>query len=158
MWHRGCSLTFPESEKLAFLSFSLSQFPIHNSVDYSNYLSVYCWDGPKPFSVKGLVNIWHSLSINIRCNKDAKYVTILFSNTSLDIEDSENKLTYSDSINGTSFYHYAKPYNVLCTGVMYSGRDAVKYMLYADLVFMWRFPILLTVGLFLLFHARNMSR
>ena len=133
------------------------QFPIRNTVDYSNYLEVYCYDGPEPLTSKGLSNSWHSLHIVIKC-ETSDYITILFSNSSVDIEESVDKLTYLDASNGTTFSRYVKPYNVTCVGVMYSGRDLVNYKVYAELEFMWRFPILLTVGVFLLFNARPMSR
>ena len=86
------------------------------------------------------------------------YITILFSNTSVDIEEAGDKLTHLDAFNGTTFSHHAKPYGVKCVGVMYNGRDWVNYKVYADLEFMWRFPILLAAGMFLLFNARTMSR
>ena len=108
--------------------------------------------------MSGLANVWHSLRIAVRCKEDANYITVHFSNTSHEIDESIDKLSYSDATNGTLFLHYAKPYGVFCVGVLYNGRDLVNYKFYADLVFMWRFPILLAIGAFLLFNARTMSR
>ena len=133
------------------------QFPIHSSVDFDNYLEVYCYDGPEPFSVKGLATVWYGLQVVVKCKQDVRNVQIFFSNKSSEIDQSEDKLTYRDALNRT-FYHIAKPYDVFCVGVLYSGRDFVNYDFHARLEFMWRFPVLLAVGVVLLFKARNMSR
>ena len=94
----------------------------------------------------------------VSCKEDAEYITIHFSNTPVRINESSNKLTYSDATNGTLFVHYTKPYGMFCVGVLYGGKEKVNYTFYADRVFVWRFPIFLAVGLFLLFSAYAISR
>ena len=139
------------------LSLSLSlQFPIHNTVDYNNDLEIYCYEGAQPLSPEGLANVWSSLHIRVEC-ENPDYVQLLFSNTSVNIMESENILRYPTDGN-TTFSHEVAPYNVFCVGVKYSGRDYVNYELYADVSLAWRFPVLLVIGVILFFNARTLSR
>ena len=132
------------------------QFPIHNTVDYDHDLEIYCCEGPEPLSPQGLANVWSGLNIKVKC-ENPEYVTLLFSNTSVDIIESEDTLRKPNLGNDTFSYEVA-PYNVFCIGVNYNGRDYVNYELYAEVVFMWRFPVLLLIGEVLLFNAQSMSR
>ena len=150
---------------MASLSFQLSlshhlslslQFPIHSTVDYDNDLEVYCYEGAQPFSPQGLANVWSSLHIRVKC-ENPDYIQLLFSNTSVDIIESENVLRYPNDGNVT-FSHEVAPYNVFCVGVKYNGRDYVNYKLYGDVSLSWRFPVLLVTGAMLFFNARTMSR
>ena len=133
-----------------------TQFPIHNTVDYDHDSDIYCYEGAEPLSPHGLASIWLGLHIEVKCDF-TEDMMILFSNKSSDILESEDRLNLLDAFNDT-FSHYSSPYNVFCVGVKYDGRDYVNYELYAGLEFMWRFPILLVVGMALLFNARTMSR
>lgn len=139
------------------LSLSLSlQFPIHNTVSYDHDLEVYCYEGSEPLSPQGLARVWSALHIRLKC-EIPDYVQLLFSNTSVNIIDSENVLRYPNDGNVT-FSHDEPPYNVFCVGVKYNGRDYVNYELYADVSLEWRFPLLLVIGAMLFFNAKTLSR
>ena len=125
-------------------------------MDYENDLEVYCYEGAEPLSLPGLANAWTSLHIRVKC-ENPDYIQLLFSNSSVDMFETLDTLSYPNDGNIT-FFHEVPPYNVFCVGVKYNGRDYVNYKLYADLVFMWRFPVLLLVGIVLFFCAPSMSR
>jgi hypothetical protein len=135
---------------------SLRQFPIHNTVDYDNDLEVYCYEGAEPLSAEGLSWVWSALHITVKC-ENPDYVQLLFSNTSVDIVNSENVMRYPSDGNVT-FSHDESPYNVFCVGIKYNGRDYVNYELYAYVSLEWRFPILLMTGATLFFNAKSLSR
>ena len=151
------SLPPPLSLSLSPLPPSLSlQFPFLNTVDYDHDLDVYCYEGADPLSPQGLAMIWSALHIKVKC-ENPDYVQLLFSNTSVDIVDSENVICYPSDGNIT-FSHDELPYNVFCVGVKYNGRDYMNYELYADVSLEWRFPILLMIGAAMFFKARALSR
>lgn len=100
--------------------------------------------------------MWSTLHIKVKC-ETPDYVHLIFSNTSVDIVNSENVLRYPNDGNIT-FSHDEQPYNVFCVAVKYNGRDYVNYELYADVSLDWKFPVLLGIGATLFFYARTLSR
>ena len=131
--------------------------PIRSTIEYGSYPDVYCYEGTNPYSLNGLLLVWHSLHINILTSSPEGMSLVLDNNTDAIIKSFKTNAV--DDINATEGI-YLSPYQLHCIGMKHSGavRNVVPYAFNAQLKLLPHFPIMLLVGVFLLFAAPSLSR
>lgn len=127
-------------------------------MEYGSGPDIYCYEGIDPYSTKGLLYSWHSLHVYVLTSK-SEGLSMVVSNSSEAIRDSTATSHYED-VNVTEG-KCLSPHKLHCIGIKHSGAshiDSIPYAFDAKLKLRYYYPILLVIGLFLLFAAPNLSR
>lgn len=125
------------------------QLPLHDVVEYSDSFHIFCYDGFLSYNT--LLHIWDSLHITIE-TATPRTLVLRYGNTSHVIVSGRG------SAHNNSAPLLLNPFAVNCVGVSHVGGSTTYFSVDAKLELWMPYPVLLVVGLILLFMAPRFSK